>query len=395
MQNVYSLYYKLEERLTQLLLFLDYRNFITFIWMVLAIIFSKSIALCSWAIVLPFDVNAASSIRRFSRWLHNPKIDHERIYDAIIRNALRNWAGDRIILALDTSMLRDNICAVRVSMIYLGRAIPIAWRVLEHKSSSVKFAVYKKVLTRANSRLPKGIEVIFLADRGFVSKKLMRQLNKWGWIWRIRIKGNQVLYCSDRRMKPEMLMLQRGNAMLFSGNICFGKDLGGLSLSAAWSREADEPWYILSNDKASAENFIEYGMRFDIEEEFRDEKSGGFSLEESRVEGTEALERLILVIAVATIMMLNEGLAVVKEGNRKKVDTHWERGLSYFQIGWRWISKQLSRATAAFLQCSIELKAVNDPLPAAPTRKESVLRRKRKNPKWHFKSIIFCLDLPV
>ena len=186
-------------------------------------------------------------------------------------------------------------------------------------------------------------------------------------------------------------MLQKGNAMLFSGSIRFERDLMGLSLSAGWSRSADEPWYILSNDGASAENFMEYRMRFDIEEEFRDEKSGGFSLEKSRVEGTEALERLILIIAVATIITLNEGLMVVAEGNRKKVDGHWKRGLSYFQIGWRWILKQLCRATIA-LRCSFELRAMNEPLPVAPTRKESVLRRKRKDPKWHFKSIVLCLD---
>jgi hypothetical protein len=71
MQNVYSLYCTLQERLAQLLTFLDRRNFITFIWMLIAAILSQSVALGSWNIVLPFDVNAASTIRRFSRWLHN------------------------------------------------------------------------------------------------------------------------------------------------------------------------------------------------------------------------------------------------------------------------------------------------------------------------------------
>ena len=148
-------------------------NFITFVWMVLAAILSQSVALCSWDVALPFEVNAASTIRRFSRWLHNSKIDTKRIYDAITRYAFQNWTGGRIILALDTTMLRDRVYAVRVSMIYLGRAIPIAWRVLEHNSSSVKFADYKEVLTQARSRLPANIGVLFLADRGFVSKKLM------------------------------------------------------------------------------------------------------------------------------------------------------------------------------------------------------------------------------
>jgi hypothetical protein len=191
-----------------------------------------------------------------------------------------------------------------------------------------------------------------------------------------------------------MLKLKKGNAKLFSGNIRFGRNLVGLSLSAGWSRGAAEPWYILSNDSANAEIFMEYALRFDIEEEFRDEKSGGFGLNKSRVEGTEALSRLILIIAIATIITVNEGLAVAAEGKRKKVDGHWKRGLSYFQIGWRWILKQLCTVTM-ILRCSLALRAINDPLPVAPTRKESVLRRKRKNPKWHFKSFIHCHDLLV
>ena len=362
--------------------------------MVLGAILSQRVALYSWDIVLSFEVNAASTIRRFSRWLHNSKIDAKQIYDAIIRAALRDWGGDRIILALDTTMLRDNACAIRISVIYLGRAVPIAWSVLEHKSASVKFTCYKEILALARSRLPEGVSVVFLADRGFVCKKLIRQLNEWGWIWRIRIKGNQVLYCKDKRLTPRMLMLRKGNAMLFSGNIRFGRKHADMSLSAGWSRNADEPWYILSNDSASAEIFMEYALRFDVEEEFKDEKSGGFFLGKSRVEGTEALERLILVIAVATVITVNEGLTVVAEGNRKKVDGHWQRGLSYFQIGWRWILKQLCRATM-ILRCSLGLRAINDPLPVGPTRKESALRRKRKNPKWHFKSFIHCHDLLI
>jgi hypothetical protein len=180
--------------------------------------------------------------------------------------------------------------------------------------------------------------------------------------------------------------------MLFSGNIRFAKTLRALSLSAGWSQYAEEPWYILSNTEASSENFMEYGLRFDIEEEFNDEKSGGFSLEKSRLAGTEALERLILVIAVATIITVNEGLAVTATGNRKKVDGHWERGLSYIQIGWRWILKQCCRVSVAW-SCHLGLVAMSEPLPVAPTRKASALRRKRKNPKFHFKSIIPCSHL--
>ena len=160
MQNVYGSYCILNEHLKQYLFSLDRRNAVTFAWMVLAAILSKSVALCSWDVALSFEVNAASTIRRFSRWLHNFNIDISQIYDGIVSVALRNWGAERIVIALDTSMLRDNACAVRISMIYLGRAIPIAWSVLEHKSASVKFTAYKEVLAQARSRLPESVQVI-------------------------------------------------------------------------------------------------------------------------------------------------------------------------------------------------------------------------------------------
>jgi hypothetical protein len=387
------LYHTLGNRFVQPLSFLDLRNFSTFIWMILAVLLSRNPTLSLWACQLPFDVNAATTTTRFERWLHNKKIDTGRLCEAVICAAIRNWNPSRIVLALDTSMLRDRFCAVRVSMICLGRALSLAWKVLEHGSSSVKFKDYRDVLKQARARLPEGTEVVFLADRGFVSKKLMKQLNEWGWDWRIRIKGNQVLHCRGRRMTPKMLGLQKGNAMMFSEVIDFGGNLHGLSLSAGWSRGGDEPWYILSNAPARSEVFMEYGLRFDIEEEFRDEKSGGFNLEKSCLQNTEALERMILIMTAAALVALNEGWAVTAEGKRREVDTHWCRGLSYFQIGWRWILKQLSRAKME-LKCCIELTVRNDPLPVGPTRKEAIKRRKRKDPKWHFRTVIQYNSLP-
>jgi hypothetical protein len=392
MRNVSFLHHTLGNRFVQLLSFLDLRNFGVFIQMLTAAILSQNVTLTAWDIALAFDVYAASAQTRFRRWLHNPKIDTRKICEVLIRHALQNWNA-HITLALDTSMLRDEFCMIRVCVIHMGRAFPIAWRILKHKSSSVKFEEYQEVLEQARDRLPKEIRVVFLADRGFTSKKLMGLLNTWEWSWRIRIKGNQALKCQGKRMKPRMLGLKKGDAMLFTGIIDFGKGLRRLSLSAGWSRYSDEPWYILSNEAASIERFTEYAQRFDIEELFRDEKSGGFNLEKSGLEDVMGLDRLILVIAVATMVILHEGQVVIEEKKVKEVDAHWRRGLSCFQIGWRWILKQLGKAVAKF-SCRIELSPVNDPLPVAPTRKESIKRYRRKNPKWHFRNVIQCITLP-
>ena len=42
-------------------------------------------------------------------------------------------------------------------------------------------------------------------------------------------------------------------------------------------------------------------------------------------------------MAVATLFVTSQGLAVVDGGHRRWVDTHWFRGNSYFRIGCDWI----------------------------------------------------------
>lgn len=69
-------------------------------------------------------------------------------------------------------------------------------------------------------------------------------------------------------------------------------------------------------------------MRFDIEENFLDDKSNGFQLEASQIRDAEALTRLCLVVAVATRLLVSQGTDVVNKGRRRWVDPHWFRGLS-------------------------------------------------------------------
>ncbi len=299
----------------------------------------------------------------------------------------------RIVLALDTSMLRDRFCIVMISMIHRGRGIPVAWKALPHESSSVGYEHCREVLEYARDLLPEDVPVVFLADRGFANKKLMRFLNALGWTWHIRVKGNQILNFPNGKRAPRELSLRKGEARLYDKVVAWGAGLERLSLCAGWPRRGSEAWYVLSNDTARPLVFADYALRFDIEEMFRDEKSGGFALEKSRIESPQALERLIFVIATATIIAVSEGLIVVEEGHRTEIDTHWNRGLSYLQIGLRWIWKALC-ATIAKISCTLRLSsALDDSLPVAPTRKEAVRRLHSKEPLCLFENIYHCYDL--
>ncbi len=66
----------------------------------------------------------------------------------------------------------------------------------------------------------------------------------------------------------------------------------GVCLALGRECTKGERWYILSSEAVTLQTFREYGMRFDIEENFLDDKSNGFELERSMIRCAPALSRL-------------------------------------------------------------------------------------------------------
>jgi len=124
---------------------------------------------------------------------------------------------------------------------------------------------------------------------------------------------------------------------------------------------------VVSDEPTDAKTLDEYGLRFDIEESFLDEKSGGYQIHTSELATPQALERLILILAIATLHLTSIGVGVVHAEKRRWVDTHWDRGLSYLKIGWRWRQQQDQRGWQAF--APFWLSPAPDPFPALASRR--------------------------
>ncbi len=137
---------------------------------------------------------------------------------------------------------------------------------------------------------------------------------------------------------------------------------------------------MVSDELTTAQTLDEYGLRFDIEESFLDEKSGGYQIHTSELAAPEALERLNLILAIATVHLTSLGVGVVQVGKRRWVDPHWDRGLSYLNIGWRWQQQQYQRGWQAF--APFWLDPAPDPFPALASRRAIVREQKE-------------IDLPV
>jgi hypothetical protein len=264
---------------------------------------------------------------------------------------LRAWAKQRLYLALDSSSLWGQFTLVQVALIYRGRALPLCWLVLRRHSSSVGYADYESLLRQAASLIPKSSQVVLLADRGFVDVKLFQLARDLGWSFRVRLKRSLWVYRANKPpTKVGRLMPTRGQA-LFVHKVWLTEQWFGpvyLALAHVQTAKGYEQWAIVSDEPTDLQTLTEYGWRFDIEENFLDDKSAGFQLEASEIREAEALARLILIVAVATLYLVNNGVAVVTTRQQHQVDAHWQRGLSYLQIGWRWLRQALAQGKRLF-----------------------------------------------
>lgn len=162
----------------------------TCLWMIVALIHTGDVNLTRWLPHIPCrGQQAHSKQRRLSRWLHNSRINVHRLYKPLIRAALADWREDVLYLSLDTSMFWDEYCLLRLAVVHRGRALPVVWRVLERENATIAFLEYREILCQAVERLPSGVMVVLLADRGFVHTNCMRMVtSQLGWHYRIRLK---------------------------------------------------------------------------------------------------------------------------------------------------------------------------------------------------------------
>ena len=153
------LYNQLFSLLNQHCQYKDLRHLKALAWMINALICSGTINLSEWECYVPSRAQKAQSTertsrapgetpgdvssRRWQRFLKNHRIRVRSLYIPLVMAAISNWQGQRLYLALDTTVLWNRFCIIHLSVVCCGRAVPLLGQVLEHKSATVAFSEYK------------------------------------------------------------------------------------------------------------------------------------------------------------------------------------------------------------------------------------------------------------
>jgi hypothetical protein len=197
----------------------------------------------------------------------------------------------------------------------------------------------------------------------------MEHLRKLNWHWRIRIKSSFWMYRPGRPpCKANRLSLALGEAQFWHDVTIIHSHYGPVHLAVARRQNGQEAWLVVSDEPTTVKTFGEYGLRFDIEENFLDDKSNGFQLESSLIRSAAALERLCSVLAISTLYLVSQGVEVLIQGKRRWVDPHRFRGQSYLKIGWHWVTYALTRGYELITR--VYLPAEADPAPAMASKRQ-------------------------
>lgn len=339
--SIPQLYRQLQTQLSQWIVPKDQRHLQGFCENLAAILQAQSACLSHW---LPYlshrDCQARSHMERLNYFVHNAHINAETFYVPLLQQFLKAWEGMAMLLTLDTSVLWDQYCLIEVCLVWGGRSVVIAQQVLEHGSATVGFEDYRIVLEMAQQRLPQGVQVTLLADRGFEHRAFICWLQQQQWNWAIRAKVDlNVTLSTGSTAAVAQLLPPSGEAYLFR-KVTILQDID-CHLATAHLGLASEPWAVLSNLPPTLATFELYGQRFGgIEPHFKDYKSAAFDLIRSHLRGTAALACLLMLLAAAMLIALAVAVvAVIEQGRRAALDWHHQRGLSFLQLGLREIKR--------------------------------------------------------
>lgn len=199
-----------------------------------------------------------------------------------------------------------------VSLVWGTHALPLYWEVLDHVGNS-DLKTQKRLL-KAVLHLFKNTPVLVLGDREFHSPKLAAWLDSRGVYFALRQKKNLHFQAAlnEAYQVLKEIGFKPGMSTFYEHVWCNkGDGLGPFNIAVYWKRKyrnkgSKAAWYILTNLPTLKQALDVYRCRWGVEQLFKDCKTGGYHLEDTKVNEPRFLA-LVLLIAIAYSLATLQG----------------------------------------------------------------------------------------
>ena len=302
---------------------------------------SLAVALIGQALAQARGLKTKHAIKQVDRLLSNEGIN---VWDSFVR-WVPHQIGERreILVAVDwTNLDHDDQATLVLSLVTgHGRAAPLLWlSVWKEELKNQRNDYEDACLLRLSELVPPGCRVTILADRGFGDQKLFAYLDKLGFDYVIRFRGNIHVTNADGLTRPAAEWVGR------SGRACKLRDARvtakGHQVGAVicvHAKGMKEPWCLATSlrEALTATLINHYSKRWTIEPQFRDTKDlqFGMGLSATRISEPMRRDRLLLISAFATALLTLLGMVGESLGMDRllKSNTSTKRTHSLFRQG--------------------------------------------------------------
>jgi hypothetical protein len=314
--------------------------------------------------------SAKHQIKRCWRFCANDRIETADAMRGIIGRLLKKRSKRKakpprpLVVALDWVDIKGFQTLV-ASAVLKGRSTPICWASTtghEYKGHKSRNAFEESLLLVLRSMIPESIRVILLADRGFGRCALAAFCRRHHFSYLIRIQPKVNVKFKGFEGKLMDYPVFRGIAKVLR-DVAYRSD-GAVTQNVVvrWRKnlpkKRDECWFLMTDLPGTASELCAlYGRRMTIEQLFRDHKSkrNGWSLRDTQLTTPERLDRLLLILAIAYLLLCGIGLLAQSTLKPSAWSSSSKHQSSIFQIGLLMLKKITAsppQALAAVFQLS-------------------------------------------
>lgn len=256
--------------------------------------------------------NASSLERGLQRWLANERLIIPLLLDQWMKWVLRLWGQAPLLILVDETKLSDHVAVMMVGVAYQGSAIPLVWRAYQVNNypEEGQVALLDQLLARLRQHIPGEQQAVLLADRGLGTSPTWQQhLSDCGWLYLLRVQRSTLILLPGQKPQPLRRLVSYGQTWTGRAQVFKKAGWQWKWVYLVWDQDYAEPCCLFSNQPDMPPSL--YRQRFFHEASFRDLKSDGFNWQSSRVWSPAHVERLLLVLALATLWSLTQGTIVM------------------------------------------------------------------------------------
>jgi len=281
-------------------------------------------------------------IKRCWRFCANDRIETADAMRGVLRKVLKK-RKKKLLVSFDWTDIK-GFQTLMASVVFKGRSIPICWASCKkhvydgHRSRN---AFEESLLMMLRSMVPAQVKVILLADRGFGRTELARFCQQHGFAYVIRIQPNVHVNGPGYQGKLIDYPVRKGICKLLKSVLYRSQENPVMqNIVIRWvtnlPKNRDECWFLMTNLQAGPAQLSQlYRRRMTIEELFRDQKNkrNGWSLRDTKITRPERLDRLLLILAIAYLLLCGLGLIALQISKPGHWASSTRNECSVFTIG--------------------------------------------------------------